>query len=34
MGEVNDLDSVMEQAKLLMTVEEPQKAAVVHNSEV
>ena len=33
-GEVNDLDRVLEQAKLLMTIEEPQKAAAVQTSEV
>ena len=33
-GEVNDLDRVLEQTKLLMTIEEPQKAAGVQTSEV
>ena len=34
MGEVNDLDRVLEWAKLLMTIEEPQKIAAVQTSEV
>lgn len=33
-GEVNDLDRVLERAKLLMTIEEPQKIAAVQTSEV
>ena len=33
-GEVNNLDRVLERAKLLMTIEEPHKAAVVQTSEV
>ena len=32
--EVNDLDRVLEWAKLLMTIEKPQKAAVAQTSEV
>ena len=33
-GEVNDLDKVLEWAKLLRTIEEPQKSAAVHSNEV
>ena len=33
-GEVSDLDRVLEQAKLLMTIEEPQKTAAVQTNEV
>ena len=33
-GEVSDLDRVLEWAKLLMTIEEPQKTAAVQTSEV
>ena len=33
-GEVSDLDRVLERAKLLMTIEEPQKTAAVQTSEV
>lgn len=33
-GEVNDLDIVMEWAKLLMMIEEPQKAAAIQTTEV
>ena len=33
-GEVNDLDVVMERAKLLMTIEEPQMTAAIQTTEV
>ena len=33
-GDVSDLDRVLERAKLLMTIEEPQKTAAVQTSEV
>ena len=33
-GEVNNVDAVMEQAKLLMTMEEPQKTAAIQTAEV
>ena len=33
-GEVSDLDRALERAKLLMTMEEPQKTAAVQTSEV
>jgi len=33
-GEVNDLEVVMEHAKLLMTIEEPQKTAAIQITEV
>lgn len=33
-GEVNDVDAVMERAKLLMTMEEPQKTAAIQTAEV
>ena len=34
MGEVNDMDAVMERAKLLMMMEEPQKTAAIQTAEV
>ena len=33
-GAVNDLDEVMERAKLLMTIDEPQKTAAVQTNEI
>jgi len=33
-GEVNDLDRVLERAKLLMTIEEPQQVAAVQSNEM
>ena len=33
-GEVNDMDAVMEQAKLLMTMEEPHKTAAFQTAKV
>ena len=33
-GEVNDLDVVMERAKLLMIIEEPQKVAAIQTTEI
>ena len=33
-GDISDLDRVLERAKLLMTIEEPQKTAAVQTSEV
>jgi len=33
-GEVNDLDRVLERAKLLMTIEEPQMAAAVQSDKL
>ena len=33
-GEVSDLDKVLEQAKLLMTIEEPQVTAAVQSNEM
>jgi len=34
MGEVSDLDKVLERAKLLMTIEEPQMTAAVQSNEM
>ena len=33
-GEVSDVDAVMERVKLLMTMEEPQKATAIKSTEV
>ena len=33
-GEVNDLDRVMEQAKLLIMIDEPQRAAAIQTTEI
>ena len=33
-GEVNNVDAVMEQVKLLMTMEEPQKTAAIQTAKV